>query len=203
MSSYPVHFSAVVPPRFTRMQLAIRLLAMLAFGAIGVSLGAVFMVAYLLLPAYAAMRLASHPVAYEVRDAPRLVRALHWLAAVYSWAWLVTDDLPSVEPSETVRLSVEGPPATEPSRALWRVLTGLPSALVLTLLAAVGGLVWLWAAVTVLLREQVGSGAHRFLEGLQRWTLRLLVYQASLVQEYPPFTLSDSRPFRREPTAAS
>jgi len=200
MSSYSVHYRAVRPVRFTRMQLAIRLLAMLAFGAIGVTFGLVFMVAYLLLPAFAAARLVSNPVEFEIADAPRLVRMLHWLSAVFAWAWLVTDELPSREPSETVRLSIDGPTVNEPSRALWRVITGLPSALMLGLLSFFGGLVWLWAALTVLMSERVGSAPHRYLEGLQRWTFRLLAYQASLVEEYPPFTLHESRPWRHEPT---
>lgn len=57
-------------------------------------------------------------------------------------------------------------------------------------LGAIGVLVWLWAALSVLVGERVGAGAFRYLVGLPRWSLRLLAYQASLVEAYPPFPLA-------------
>lgn len=62
----------------------------------------------------------------------------------------------------------------------------------LALVGMVGMLVWLWAALSILFTLHVGGGAFHFLEGLQRWTMRLLVYQASLVEAYPPFSFGDS-----------
>ncbi len=52
--------------------------------------------------------------------------------------------------------------------------------------------VWAWAALSILLWERVGPGAFDYLVGLQRWSIRLLAYQASLVDEYPPFSLSEA-----------
>jgi hypothetical protein len=194
MTSYPVHYSVRQPERFTRLQLLIRVVAFIALGAVGLSFGSFFMFAYLALPVYAASRLASRDdaSAYLDEDGPRVVKALHWFAALCAWAGLITDTLPSRQPGEAVSLQVENTAArpTAPS-AIWRVLVGLPSALILMLLYCVGGFVWLWAALSILFTERVGRGAFEYLVGLQRWTVRLLAYQASLVDEYPPFSFSD------------
>lgn len=193
MIPYPVHYSADRPEHFARLQLAIRVLAFMVLGIVGLSLGLVFMAAYLGLPIYAAARLSgqSEPGSYLDRDGPRLVRLLRWFAAVYSWFGLVAYRLPDHSPDEAVRVEIEpgGQPTT--ASALWRLLVGLPSALVLWLLSAIGWFVWVWAAITILVSERVGEGAFAFLAGLQRWAVRLLAYQASLVEEYPPFSFDD------------
>jgi hypothetical protein len=194
MTSYPVRYSVKRPERFTRLQLLIRVAAFVALGALGLSFGSVFAFAYLALPVYAASRLASRDDgrAYLDEDGPRVVKALHWFAALSAWAGLIAETLPGRQPEEAVCLRVENTAArpTAPS-AIWRVLVGLPSALVLMLLYWIGALVWLWAALSILVTERVGRGSFDYLVGLQRWTVRLLVYQASLVDEYPPFSFSD------------
>jgi hypothetical protein len=95
-----------------------------------------------------------------------------------------------------VTLELEATPHRTGARSapIWRVLTGIPSALVLGILAWIGTFVWLWAALSILISERVSTGAFNYLVGLQRWSLRLLAYQASLVDEYPPFSLSDAAP---------
>lgn len=198
MSEYPVHFDVAHPPRYSRLQLLIRLVAFCALGILGLSFGTAFVFGYLALPVFAAIRLGSHePAAYLGEDGPRVTRILHWFAAASAWAGLLTDRLPSKAPAETVDLTVTpvvSPTATHPTpgSAMWRVLSGLPSAFVLALLGFVGGFVWLWAAITILVNEKVGEGAFHFLAGIQRWSLRLLAYQASLVDEYPPFSFTDT-----------
>jgi hypothetical protein len=57
-----------------------------------------------------------------------------------------------------------------------------------------GVFVWLWAALSILLFQRVGPHAFGYLVGVQRWSVRLLAYQASLVDEYPPFSFSDAPP---------
>lgn len=74
------------------------------------------------------------------------------------------------------------------------MLVGLPSALILMLLYSIGALVWLWAALSILVTERVGQGSFDYLVGLQRWTVRLLAYQSSLIDDYPPFSFSDVSP---------
>lgn len=194
MSSYPVHYAVRRPEQSSRLQLAVRVIAFIALGVIGVSFGTVFLFAYLGLAVFAAIRLASgrEARAYVEGDGPRILGALRWLAAVSAWAGLIAEKLPTRSPAETVTLVVEGGPRPTASSAIWRVITGIPSALVLALLCWVGVFVWIWAALTILFAQRVGTHAFHYLEGLQRWSLRLLVFQASLVDEYPPFSFSDT-----------
>lgn len=195
MTTYPVHYTIEPPPTFSRLQLLIRLVAFIAIGTLGLSFGAVFGFLYLVLPAYAATRLSAHadqPAAYAAQDGPRVLRLLRWFAAISAWTGLIAENLPAQTPDETVKLSIDGAPRpVTPGAALVRVLTGIPSALVLGFLCWIGVLVWLWAALTILVGERVGPGAFRYLAGLQRWSIRLLAYQAGLVDEYPPFSFAD------------
>ena len=194
MAAYPVHYQVEPPARFSRVQLAARIIAFIAIGMLGLSFGAVFAFAYLALPVFAASRLSARaaPDAYVTEDGPRVVAALRWLAAVSAWAGLIAEHLPGRSPDELVRIEIEGTPRPTASSALWRVVSGLPSALVLAVLGWLGAFVWLWAALSILITERIGSGALRYLIGLQRWSVRLLAYQASLVDEYPPFSFAEA-----------
>ncbi len=192
---YPVHYSVEPPPKFSRLQLLGRLFAFCALGMLGLSFGALFAFLYLALPAYAASRISSRaadPGGYVTEDGPRVVKLLRWFAALSAWTGLVAEHLPSRAPEETISLDVSGPGNQSASSAVFRVFSGLPSAIVLGVLCWFGVLVWMWAALTILLGERVGPHAFRYLVGLQRWSIRLLAYQASLVDEYPPFSFSDT-----------
>lgn len=197
MSSFPLHFDVMPVTRFTRVQLLVRLAALLALGMLGISLGTVFWIGYLLLPIYAASRIASLGSAneYARADGARVMRVLHWFAAVNAWAGLAAEALPAADPAETVRVRLE-PTAvvSSPVSAILRIFTGFLSALTLCLLGFVGVFVWIWAALSIVIDQTVGAGASAFLVGLQRWTLRLLAYQASLVDQYPPFSFRDDPP---------
>jgi len=187
MTTYPVRYGVERPQRFTRLQLLIRLVAFCALGVLGLSFGTVFVFAYLALPVFAASRIAAGQDVERVR----VIAGLRWFAAICAWTGLVAEHLPGRSPPETVRLDVDGLTRPSASSALWRVVTGIPSALVLGLLYCIGVVVWLWAALSILLYERVGAGAFEYLVGLQRWSVRLLAYQASLVDEYPPFGFDD------------
>ena len=193
MTAYPVHYAVQKPAHYSRLQLLVRLLGLCALGILGLSLGLLYMVAYLVLPAYAAARLSGRDAsAYFQEDARGIVRALGWFGAIYAWFSLVTDQLPVRAPGEEVRVGVETTGTPTAASALWRLLLGLPSAFVLALLGCLGGLVWLWSMLKVLLFEHVGDTAHAYLTGLSRWSVRLLAYQASLVDVYPPFSFDDA-----------
>jgi hypothetical protein len=191
-TQYPVHYDVARPLRFTALQLALRVLVFLAVGAAGTSFGALFAVTYVALPVIVAGRLAMRddPAAFLLRDGPRLTTALRWIAAVTGWAGLVIDEVPLRVP-DAMRLSIEGAPSPTAGSAIVRLVSGLPSALVLSILGAIGVFVWLWAALSVLLTQQVGPRAFAYLVGLQRWSVRLLAYQASLVDAYPPFSFTE------------
>lgn len=204
MSPYPVHYTVHEPARYSRAQLVVRIVALIVLGMIGLSLGTIFVIAYLALPAYAAARVAGtgNSEDYLQRDGSRLVRALRWFAAVYAWLALVVDQLPSRSPQDTVRIEVEPTGRPTAASALWRLLLGLPSALALAVLGFIGSFVWLWSAIRVLVQQRVGDVAHGYLTGLQRWTVRLLAYQACLVDEYPPFSFEDTPPHEHGDMAA-
>jgi hypothetical protein len=193
---YPVHYSAPRPERFRRVQLAIRILAFIVIGVIGLSLGLVFLVAYLALPVVAAARVAGGKdgAGYLEDDGPRVAAALRWFAAVYAWFGLVTDRIPLRRPEETVRVVIEREGEPEAGSALWRIVTGIPSVLVLWVLGFFGMFVWIWSAIRILVSERVGDTALWYLTGLQRWAVRLLAYQASLVERYPPLSFEDEPP---------
>lgn len=193
-SRHPLHFSVARPERFTRVQLLVRLAAFIVLGAVGLSFASVFVVAYLALPVYAAIRATAVGATADgsATDERRVLGLLRWAAAVNAWFGLVVDRLPAHVPEETVSLTLTGsPPRPTSGSALLRILLGLPSALVLMVLGGVGVFVWLWAALSICFTERVGPGAFAYLLGLQRWSLRLLAYQAGLVDEYPPFALGD------------
>lgn len=196
--TYPVHYAAERPVRYRRPQLALRVAVFLLLGLVGASVGLILAIAYIGLAAFAALRFGDSngaKEAYFERDAPRVLRALTWLGAFLAWLGLVTDKIPQSRPEAIVRIAVDPdaprPRELSPGSALLRILLGLPSALLLALLYVVGAFVWLWSALRILVDERVGDLAHAYLTGVQRWTIRLLVYQASLVEPYPPFGFED------------
>lgn len=193
-TTYPVRYAVDKPERFLRFQLLIRVLAFVVIGILGLSLGLLFWAAYVGLAMFAAIRLSGDRDAatYLNEDGPRILGALRWFAAIAAWFGLVADRLPDRSAQEIVRIEVERSGQPTAASALWRLLFGLPSALVLTLLGLIGWFVWVWAAISVLLNERVGDAAYAYLAGLQRWTVRLLAYQASLVEDYPPFSFQDT-----------
>lgn len=193
-SAYPVRYFVERPARFTRLQLLIRVVAFCALGVLGLTFGTVLVFAYLALPVFAATRLTGGraPADYVRHDGPRVVRALTWFAAFSAWGALIAEQLPGRSASEVVAIEVDGEARPDARIAILRVFAGLPSALVLAFLCMIGVLVWLWAAVTILFAEKVGDHAYNYLVGLQRWSVRLLAYQASLVDEYPPFSFAEA-----------
>jgi len=201
MPAYPVHYSVVPSGPFSRLQLLVRLIAFVALGTLGVSFSAIFCFAYLVLPAYAASRLSTAPDRYVREDGPRVLSVLRWFAAISAWTGLVVDQLPARSPGETIRLEVEATAPATAGAVLFRVITGLPSAIVLGLLGWIGLLVWMWGALTILLGGRIGEGALGYLTGLQRWSVRLLTYQAGLANDYPPFSF-DEPPASRPRTPA-
>jgi hypothetical protein len=181
------------PARFTRAQLLVRIVAFFVLGFVGISFGTVFCLAYVALPVYAAVRLGIvDPDTYAEKDGRRITRMLHWFAAICAWAGLTAERLPAKSPDEIVELAITTTGRPTSMTALGRLITGIPSAFVLAILGIFGGLVWLWAAITILVHEQVGETAFHFLAGLQRWSVRLLAYQGVLVEEYPPFSFEDA-----------
>jgi hypothetical protein len=71
--------------------------------------------------------------------------------------------------------------------ALLRIVLAIPSALVLAVIGIAGWVVWVVAAISILINEQYPESLWNFQCGVVRWEARLLAYLASLVDPYPPF----------------
>jgi hypothetical protein len=191
---YPVHYHVDPPQKFTRFQLLLRVAAFFLLGTLGLTFGTVFLLLYLAFPVIAAIRISSRGgEAYVRDDGPFVLRVLGWFAAVSAWSGLITDQFPVRAPEETVHIQIDPHEVhPTPGSALARLVTGIPSVLALAFLGFIGTFVWLWAALTILFTERVGHHAFDFLVGLQRWSTRLLAYEAALVDEYPPFELTEA-----------
>jgi hypothetical protein len=183
---HPVKLEVERPERYDRTQLVLRLVIMALMGIVGCTLGWLFAVLYLGLPAVAAIAIAQRGGAAYLGDlGPRVVRALRWVLALYAYLGLVTDRPPTSEAELGVELDVTpgGDPTTK--RALLRLVTSIPAALVLALLGAVSALAWVVAAVFVLAVRTVPRALFDYQRGVLRWQARLLAYHASLVGRSP------------------
>lgn len=179
-------FDVSYPQRFDRTQVVLRVVIIWLAALIGIPFGWIL---YLGLPVLAAVLIAQkNGDRYVIEDAPRVTRWLGWVMSASAYLWILTDELPSAA-STTVRLEVEpsGTPSSE--SALLRILKAIPSALVLALLMFVSSIVWVIAAIWILLAEKYPESLYGFQRGVVRWLARLLAYLASLVDGYPPFSL--------------
>jgi hypothetical protein len=190
LSVDPVDFDVGYPPRFARAQVALRVVILILAAIIGIPLGWIL---YLGFPVLAAVLISQKDGArYLGGDGPRVTRWLYWVMAVIAYMWMLTDRLP-VSGDETVRFEVERSGTPTIGSALLRIVKAIPSALVLVLLMFVSGIVWLIAAVWILVEETYPESLFGFQRAVVRWQARLLAYLASLVEPYPPFHL-DTRP---------
>lgn len=192
MTSYPVSFSVTRPERFDRLGLGLRIVLLLVLSVVGITMGAIFGLLYLGLPVVAAIALRHGDTArFHAEDAPRLTRALRWVMGASAYLALLTDRFP--ETDADVRFAIEPGAWSFAGRgptvggALVRILSGIPSALVLGILGFAAWVVWLVAAVLILFTEHYPEGLFAFQCGVLRWQARLLAYQASLVEAYPPY----------------
>jgi hypothetical protein len=197
MTDYPVLFDVARPARFDRVQIALRVAILVVLSFVGVTLGALFALLYLALPVIAAFAIGQRGSSrFLAEDAPRLARGLRWVMSAFAYMALLTDRLPGEEADDGVRFAIEpgawpalaGARTPSVATALLRLVAALPSALVLGILAVASWLVWLVAAVTILLTEHYPEVLHGFQCGVLRWQARLFGYLASLVDAYPPFS---------------
>lgn len=193
MTPYPVFLSVPRPEKLERGALLWRIVFFVIFSIVGLTMGVVFAVLYLALPVIAAMGLSRRKTeGFLAEDSPRLARALRWVTRAYAYLMLLSDKLPSED--EAIRFDIEPGAWPDPRNpptaagAVIRVLFGLPSALVLVFLVIASWFVWLVAAVMILFTESYPEVLFGFQCGVLRWEMRLLAYQASLVEAYPPYS---------------
>lgn len=186
-SRHPVQFRVEASPQRARISVVIRLALLIAIGLIGC--GAVYWLLYFSIPALVALvvlqRGAEH---YEGEVAPRIVRVLRWLAGAYAYLWMLTEVLPTADPGGPVDLEVElttrMPTA---SSCLLRLLSSLPALLLGAILSLASAVLWVIAAIAILITEQMPGWIVDFLMLTLRYQSRLAAYHLSLVDRYPSF----------------
>ena len=183
--SVPVTFEVERPPVFRRAHVFLRVALLVVIGWIGHPFGLL----WLGLPVVTAILVSQKGgQRYLNENGAKVTDVLNWIVDLVAYLALLTDELPG-QAVHPVRFRVERSGSPTVGSALLRVLYAIPSMIALAILAFVGAIVWLIAAVFVLVSENYPDGLWRFLRGLVRWEAWLLAYLASLVDRYPPFTL--------------
>jgi len=186
VASYPVSFDVERPRRFERAHIVLRLILLALASVVG---GSLFLLVYFVFPLVAAIVVSQKGGdRYLEEDGPRATNALRWVVAVTAYLLILTDRFPAggVEP---IRYEVQPSGSPTAGSALLRILYAVPSALVLSVLGVGATVVWVAAAILVLVTSAYPAPLWRFLRGVVRWQARLLAYLASLVEPYPPFRL--------------
>ena len=148
---YPVEFDVERPPVYDRAQVALRLVLSFLMAAVGCTLGWLFVMLYLGLPAFAAVVISQRGGRrYLDETGPAVVRFLRWVLAYHAYLALLTDRPPVAEAQLGVSFAVTPGGAPTLRTALLRLLTSIPAAFVLCLLGLVSALAWICGVVSVL-----------------------------------------------------
>lgn len=196
MATYGATFDIDRQERYDRTQMVIRILLLLVLSILAGALGWVHGALYLGIPALAAIAISQKGARqYHAESETNMTMWLRYILAFYAYTGLLTDKLPNEDPRQTLRFDVV--PDGEPTAGgvLLRIITVIPHAIVLALLGIVAVVLWIVAAIMVLIGESYPEGVFNFLRGHLRWQARVYAYLAGLVQEYPPFAL-DTGPER-------
>lgn len=190
---YPVQLEVTSPTHYDRVQILLRFALTIVLAMIGMTTGWLSALFYFALPTIAALYVSSYSTdQYREIAGPKLWRALRWVFAISAYLLLLTDRFPTSDQSSELRVELEitGHPTT--GSALSRILTAFPSALVLWFLGCIGCVLAMIGVVTILLDRTMPSFVLAYQRGFLRWEARLLAYQASLVDEYPPFSFESA-----------
>lgn len=185
---YPVRVATRLPLRYEKIQVLLRVLVCVAIGAFLQSTGGPLGLLYLSLPIAAAVlitRRGEH--GYLTQDARWLGNVIEWVVGLYGYLLFVTDRFPLDVEDRSVRVQVlpQGTPTV--GRALARLVTSIPLAIVLALLLVASLVVWVIAAVAILIDERYPEPLRRFQYNVVTFLGRWLAYHASLVEPWPPF----------------
>lgn len=189
--AYPATFDVQPPREFDKAQVALRILIIFVLAILQIG-GIVFGGAYLVLPVVAAILISQKGAERYLAEAETgPTRWLRYIMMFYSYMALATDKLATQEPEQIVSLNVRTTGSPTVGQALLRIILAIPHAIVLGLVGIAFVVVWLIAAVSILLNGTYPEWAANFIRGYLRWNARLLAYMASLVDEYPPFSFGD------------
>jgi hypothetical protein len=190
MAVYGATFNIDRQEKYDRTQVVIRVLIMVVLSIIGGALGWVHGLLYLGIPVAAAVLISQKGAkTYLAESDQNMTLWLRYIIAFYAYIGLLTDKLPTKDSRDTVRFEVT--PTGEPSagNVLLRIILAIPHAIVLALLGIVAFVLLVIAVVMILISETYPEGIFKFLRGYLRWQVRMFVYLAGLVEEYPPFAL--------------
>ena len=196
MTPYPVTFDVVgsMPEKYQRPQVFLRIV-------VAILLGLIMPFVYLGFPILAAIWISQKgSQKFMDEDGPKMTGWLRSLVAYYAYVYMLTDKLPSDPMEEHVEFDVQRSGSPTVGSALLRLIFSIPSGIVLGILGWVAEILWLVAAVMVLVQETYPEGIYKFMRGSVRWQARLLGYHSSLVDQYPPFAL-DMEPEGAGPAA--
>lgn len=132
---------------------------------------------------------------YLAADGERVTRWIGFAVGLIAYLAFLTDKLPDGA-QQNVRLAIARSGSPSVGSCLVRILKAIPSAFVLFLYGVAGWLVWVIAAISILVSERYPASLWNFERGMVRWEARLLGYLASLVDPYPPYS------FQTGPAAA-
>lgn len=188
-SNDPVSVEVASPVRFDRIQLLLRMILSIGLAWIGITTGWLVCMLFVALPVIAAITITTNgSERYSEEIGPGVARVLAWLLQLCAFMLLLVDRFPT-ENDGPVRITFRFTGKPTVGSALARLLTSIPSGLVLGVLWFVSGVLWVIAAFSVLVTETVPGAILGYQRGILRWNARLVAYHASLVEEYPPFAL--------------
>src|SRR6185436_9940460 len=192
-SDYPVQIDVTSPPHFDRVQLLLRIGIGILLGWLGLTAGWLVCLLFGALPLIAAVGISSDRDAYLREVAPPIWSVLDWLLRLSAYMLLLVDRFPTDEARSVVtELRFTGQPTV--GSALARLITSIPSGVVLMLLWCVSSVLWVVAALAVLFRLAMPRSILAFQCGVLRWQARLVAYHASFVAEYPPWSFDTETP---------
>ena len=185
--AYPVTFDVARPAKMARVHVVLRLVIVIVASSVTGNFGGLGLV-YLFFPIVAAVLVSQKDGArYLAEDGERVTRWVAFVVGVLAYIAMLTDELPGGGRTP-VRVEIQRSGTPTAGSALLRILYAIPSALVLALIGIASWVVWIIAAISVLINETYPEGLWRFQRGVVRWEARLLGYIASLVEPYPPFS---------------
>lgn len=190
--AYAATFDIQPPRTFDKAQVVLRILIVIVLSFLQIG-NIVFGGAYLILPVAAAVLVSQKGAdGYLAEAESGPVKWLRYLLGFYAYMALATDKIPTSNPEEVVNLQVQPNGSPTVGSALLRIILGIPHAIVLGLLGIVFAIVWLIAAISILISGAYPEWASSYIRGYLRWTARFMAYMASLVDEYPPFSFSEN-----------
>ena len=185
--AYPVTFDVARPAKMARVHVVLRLVIVIVASSVTGNFGGLGLV-YLFFPVVAAVLISQKDGArYLAEDGERVTRWIAFVVGVLAYIAMLTDELPGGGRTP-VRVEIQRSGTPTAGSALLRILYAIPSALVLALIGIASWVVWIIAAISVLINETYPEGLWRFQRGVVRWEARLLGYIASLAEPYPPFS---------------